>query len=136
MLGSFTFAQVEPESDDIKVQKPTSSGKFGISINWVVGRTSKDCAKFGICKGSTIDIDFGFGDIHIEKAGVLVERDGNKYFQFDLAAPLDPRKFDTNLYVDSDMTLEAKDVSLTIVAGAYKPDFSTNKNGTYYVPVR
>lgn len=138
MIGSFAFAQKAPKSEDIKVQTPTNAGKFGVSIKWVVGRTSRDCASFGVCKGSTIEINLPFGDIDIsfERQGVLVEKDGNKYFKFDLAAPIDPKQFDTNLYVDGDMVLEAKDTKITVVSGTYKPDFSTNRNGTYYVLTR
>lgn len=138
MIGSFAFAQQAPKSEDIKVQTPTNAGKMGISIKWVIGRTSKDCASFGVCKGSSIEINLPFADIDVsfERQGVLVEKEGNKYFKFDLAAPIDPKKFDANLYVDNDMVLEAKDTKLTIVSGVYKPDYSTNRNGTYYVLVK
>ncbi len=114
---------------DVKVVNPVYSteGKVKI-ITITLGRESLHCHRWGVCDVNVLGYD-------VYKTGqtiaIIQSPKENPYVIVELAEELDPRKFDTDFYVENDVISSEKEV--TIVKGIYELDKSIGKFGGYKV---
>jgi hypothetical protein len=93
-----------------------------VTISMEIGRKSRDCAGFGICK-TTVDIDIDFNTISVQDDGngnllfIFPER----FYQTYASTQFNNMKFilEENYAVDNDVVKALGGRSITLAAGTY-----------------
>ena len=131
-IGNAQTTRTEPEyGSDVKISNSVVGKTAEIGFLIDIGRASKHCRRFGFCdvvlfwiviyKGAPANANQIVLDIKGES--------GNQYLLIELNDRLDPNKFDTNFYVDNNLT--SKNNEATIIKGIYKLDSLIGKYGGY-----
>jgi len=115
--------------DDVTVLSSESS--TGIFID--LGRPSRRCRGFGICirkPKPKIETELKGNSVNLP----IIKTDKEMYILVELNSFFDEKKFDTNFYVDEDIT--STEDKLVIIKNIYKLDKTIGKFGGYKVLIK
>lgn len=130
------MAKIEPEyGKDVTISDYAKIKGAGIGFLFDLGRASRRCRGFGICDVVAFWIVIYKGPPPTSNQ-VVVEIKGEKddeYLMIQLNNALDSEKFDTNFYVDEDLSSPKNEA--TIKKGDYALDKSIGDFGGYKIPV-
>ena len=101
-----------------------------IKVTFTIGRKSRKCHGFGICKVKSVTITLKNTESR-DDTFAIEEINGIKYAVLKLTNNLDENRFDTNLYVDELISDEETDLSLP--EGIYQLDATIGEFGGYRV---
>jgi hypothetical protein len=120
---------------DVTISSSNKIKGAGVGFLLDLGRASRKCRGFGVCdvvafwiviyKGAPANSNQLVADIKGEKGG--------EYLLLELNTPLNSEIFDTNFYIDNDLT--SKENQATITKGIYSLDPSIGNFGGYKIPV-
>ncbi|WP_298767321.1 hypothetical protein [uncultured Polaribacter sp.] len=105
--------------------------KVKAKVTLTIGRRSKGCRKIGICKVKEVAITVEASKSSNDLTFSTQEINGQNYVILALASELNSEDFDTNFYVDEDITDEES--GIVVPKGIYNLDYTVGNYGGYKV---
>jgi hypothetical protein len=107
----------------------------GVGVTIDVGRKSKGCTGFGICK-ITVDIDLDFSALRVPAIATLEGSSLTLELQKRPDGNENVMVIDEDIILDSATSRALGSRGVKIMAGAYQVDYSKNPNGTIHLNAR
>lgn len=137
-FGANAQNKIEPVyNQDITFVANSRIDGAGVGFLLDLGRASRACKGFGVCEIVACWLVIYDGKMATPTSNQIITvtggQKGSEHLTLELNNSLDPTKFDTNFYIDADLTSSGNEA--VIKKGTYVLDRSIGKFGGYKIPV-